>query len=374
MKLFYYLSAFLFLVATPVLADVYIMKDGSKIEGELVKETETTYVVEIQVTRSIKDERKLLKSDVQTVEKSQVDLELFEEIKKMVPTPDAMPVDEYEKRIKFISKFLVTHKTSTKADDARDVLVELRSELNLLKEGGVKIGGLMLTPKQRIENAYDVDARVEALKLKKMIAERQLLPALRAFAQFEEDYKLSEAYAELVPEIRKVISSHATGTYQLLQTYDQRVEQREAGLTQMIKEDRRVSEQAIADQAVALEKLYQAEKSANIRWVSVHPYSRQALQYTIDLAKSESRRLANIAQAPPVDGGQLFRSLREKLQVTADERERKRLLHDIKRTGFSEKYLELLQNVKPVVKEPAEDPEEGSSKKAKAKDKKSSKK
>ena len=63
-------------------ADTIVMKDGTKYEGEVLSEDAESYTMAIQVTPSIKDERRLLKADVESVKRSSPDDEAFEEIDK----------------------------------------------------------------------------------------------------------------------------------------------------------------------------------------------------------------------------------------------------------------------------------------------------
>ncbi len=353
MRLPIYIVAMSLCFSPHLLADVFALKDGTKLEGNLIRETDTTYVVEVQVTKSIKDERVLNKEDVTSISESREDLEMFKKIIPMTPTPDGLTAEEYRSRIKFITSFLVEYDESPKAKEARSSLMILRTELNQIIEGAVKIGGVIITPEQRVENAYDIDAQVEALKIKRLIEERKFSAVLRAFDEFEKDYQLSSVYAELLPDIQKVITSYAQEVYGSLQTYDQRVANREEGLKQMSGDSRSDSEKAIEAQTEALRSRFDAEKSARQKWVSVHPYSKESLQYTMSLAKQEIKRLGNIDAISSTDGGKLYREYKLKFEREPDPKARARLASELKRSGLPERHVSVLQSFKPVAKEPA---------------------
>lgn len=366
MRSYFQITLLSLLISPWLCADSFEMKDGTKIEGKLVRETDTEYVVEIQVTKSIKDERTLKKEDVVSMIKSREDLELFKKIVVMTPTPDVMPVSEYQKRIRFIVTYLRDFPDSPKAKEARNVLVTLRTELNQVKEGAIKIGGVMVTSEMRNDNAYDVDATVEALHIKSLMEDKKYLAALRAFDQFEEDYKLSSAYREILPVVRKLLLTYGQSVYQLQTTYDQRVEQRNEGLNQMGNDSRRDSERAIQEQTNALKKLYDDERAAKQKWVSVHPFGKQAIDYTISLVRAEAKRLDDVDSKPKTDGGKLYREYKMRFENEADEKERAKLVKDLQRSGLPERYFKLLQSFKPAVKEapePLEEPAESNKKK-----------
>lgn len=51
-------------VALPCAADTFLLKDGITLNGAVVSEAGDFYLVEFQVTKSIKDDRKIAKADV----------------------------------------------------------------------------------------------------------------------------------------------------------------------------------------------------------------------------------------------------------------------------------------------------------------------
>ena len=96
-------------------ADTFILKDGTKLEGKILSEEKDAYLLEVQITKSIKDERKVLKTDVADITRVSLDIIAYEAIAKFTPTPDLLTAAEYLQKISTTEKFLEAHPASAKA-------------------------------------------------------------------------------------------------------------------------------------------------------------------------------------------------------------------------------------------------------------------
>ncbi|RYD40444.1 MAG: hypothetical protein EOP85_14240, partial [Verrucomicrobiaceae bacterium] len=137
------------LLAFPLtaVADTFTLKDGSTIEAKVLKEDSESYFLEVQVTKSIRDERTVPKADVVKVVRERPDLKAFEAIKGIVPTPDLTSEADYIAKISSVEKFLKAYPMSTSAKDAKVILETLKKEVNEIAAGGVKIDGKVV-PKE----------------------------------------------------------------------------------------------------------------------------------------------------------------------------------------------------------------------------------
>ena len=87
-------------------ADTFELKDGTKLEGTILREEGDHYIVQVQVTKSIKDERRIPKSDVVAQVAEKKDETAFASIAKLAPAPDLLGEEGYATRIREIASFL----------------------------------------------------------------------------------------------------------------------------------------------------------------------------------------------------------------------------------------------------------------------------
>lgn len=300
-------SFFLLPLISPVCADTIVLKDGTSLEGSVLREDPTSYFVEVQVTKSIKDERVIAKADVAKIQREQPDLVAFEELRKLSPAPDLLSAEDYGIRIRAFEKFLVDHRGSDKSKEAREIIAALKAEANEVLAGGVKMNGKIVPPAEYRANAYDIDARIQESRIRSMVKEAKYLPALRAFNDFSRDFRNTSAHAAIIPLINQVITTYTAEISQSLATYDARVKEREVGLQRMPATDRSGTESAIREETTELEALLKSEKDSKIGWVTPHPYYKPSLEETMSFAKSETTRLASMKTAATVDAGKIYR-------------------------------------------------------------------
>ena len=297
----------LFAAALPSGADTFTLKDGTTLEGRILKETADEYILEIQVTQSIRDERKVAKADVAKVERVQADEVAFEAISKLVPAPDLLGANDYALRIAAVEKFLEDHAASDKTKAAKEVLETLKSEAAQVAAGSVKLNGKLISPEEYKSNAYDLDARVQEAKIRGLIADNQLVAALRLFVDFDRDYRKTLSHASLLPLMKQVIQAHVAEAERLLATLDARLKEREVGLDRMTPEDRVITANAINEQTAQMEELLKSDKAARQAWVTLSPYNKAALEEIVRFGNQEMDRLGKLESVVATDSGRLFR-------------------------------------------------------------------
>lgn len=325
-------------------ADSFVLKDGSTLEGKVLREVDGNYVIEVQVTKSIKDERVIAKADIVSVKKEKPDLTAFEEkISKLVPAPDALGANDYAQRIQTVEKFLTEHRGSSKSAEARKILATLKAEANEILAGGVKVGGKIIPPGEYRANAYDIDARIEAARITRLVDSRRLPEALRAFSAFDADFRNTQSRAELLPLMKRVINSYLAGIGQSLATYDARAKQRQLGLSRMTAADRRVTESAIAEETTAFEKRLKAEKDAKIGWVTTDPNFKPSLDETMNFGKQELARLTASENAQAPDGGKAYRDALSKIQSGGEKSSASAVIGSARSAGVPHRYIDNLE-------------------------------
>jgi len=276
------------------LADSFELKDGTKFEGTILREEGSDYIIQVQVTKSIKDERRIPKADVVSQVAEKKDETAFPEIAKLIPAPDLLDEAGYDARIGKVERFLKDFPKSSKNLDARKIHDTLETERAVVAEGGIKFEGKMVTASERAPKAYALDASILASSLKSAVEAGDVLTALRTWTKLETDFSGSSAYRENIPYIVKVMRAHLGNVTTTLNGLDARVKTRASGLAGMNGNDRVRSEQAIQEEQDAYLARVAREKADGIKWPSLDPYVKVPLEETKRMLDSEIRRLTNL--------------------------------------------------------------------------------
>ena len=302
------LIALSFLAAAfPCMGDTFTLNDGTIIEGTIVSQDVSAYVLDVHVTKTIKDTHTLLKADVAKVTRERPDLKEFEVIEKLVPTPDLLTGEEYFTRVASVENFLKAHADSSKAGLADAILVTLKQESAAVAKGGVKLNGGMIEPSDFKANAYELDARSQEAKIRRLIEARELLAALRAFSEFDRDFRTTLSYGVLTPLIKQAIQFRVAESKELLSTLDQRVKERQLGLERMSLADRPVTDNAIKQEIEDMDAKFAAEKNAKITWVTTSPFHKPSLEEALRFGEAEYTRINTVQTPLGADGGKSFR-------------------------------------------------------------------
>lgn len=331
-------------------AETFIMKDGTKYEGRILHEDATTYVLEVQVTKSIRDERKVAKSDVVKIEREAPVQNDFTVISGLLPVPDLQPAGEYAKRMRIVEKYLAEHRMTAKFKDAEAILATLKAESNDITGGAIKLDGKIIAPAEFRLNQYDIEAHLQEGKIRKLVKDGQSLAAMRAFSKFSREYRNTVAYADLLPLMNQLISAYLTEAAANLASYDARVAKRNAGLQRQSAEDRRNTDAAIRAENIELERAFKAEKDAKQVWVTTHPFCKPALEDACTNGKQEYARLTAKTELT-ADGGKAYRDAMTLIKAKGDNADAKPAIIGAiaaaKAALVPRRYLKLLEDAVP---------------------------
>lgn len=289
--------------------DTIRMKDGTVYEGKVLKDDVTggTYTVEIQVTKSIKDEKVLKRADVEKIEREQEDVKAFAGLDKLVPVPDLLTADDYDNRLVKVYDFLKGNGKSTLAPKAKEIAAQLEKERDAVSAGGVKLAGRIIPAEERQANAFEIDARLIEAAMRTYAANAQPALALRKFAELEKDFVSSQTFREALPVARQLITRFRAETAEALSGFDARVKERQVGLDRMTPDDRQNTQRALAEQDATEKAQYDAEKKAAVKWITPRPFIKASLDDTVRFSDSELKRLETLKVDSLPDGGKAFR-------------------------------------------------------------------
>lgn len=323
-----------------IAADTYVLKNGDKLIGDLIRETEDAYVVQVHLAPTIREEQVIAKSRVVRIIKPELGLAEFETLRDLIPTPDGLREGDYQSRIELVTQFIENFPANRNIRKAIDIRDELRDELRQVREGAIKIDGVLYPATELRENRYELDARIDARKIKELAAMGQYLGALKAYSEFQKEFNHTKVHLDLIPLIQKLITAHANQAVAWLDTLEVREEQRIKGLDRMTPGDRRDSERAIEAEKENLRRRYLLETVGEKGWVTLHPFCKEALNYTEQYAKAELRKIENLLAKEFIDCGQLYRELYLMKKQGADERVVREKLRLMQRANVPDRYRE----------------------------------
>lgn len=339
---------FALFAGSPLFADTLTLKNGTKYEGKLIKEDGAVYVFLCNMNKSgsIKEERRISKSDVAKLETVAPDEPLFAEIANLVPTPDLLTADDYAARIRQVRGFLAKVSVGARIKDANAMLEKLNQEATVVQAGGRKIGGLMISAADYKADAYDMDARVLEAKVRTALKQNNSIAALRAFAELEATFQPSASFRSLVPDILKTIRALRAQVGTSLASFEERETKRTTELEAQSGPDAEAIRAAVAAQLAELETRYQTEKASNQVWVTPHPDHRGSLEDSQSALDSEMSRLSapEITAKPEHDPAKAYRSAWKLIRSGAKEVEPvTKAIEDARSANLPEPYLKQLE-------------------------------
>lgn len=324
-------------------ADTFTLKDGSTLDGRILREENGTYVLEVQVTRSIKDERIVPKEDVVKIQRAKPDLVAFESIATLAEIPDMLTEDQYAERIRTVEKFLKDHRGSDKSKEARAIIAKHKAEANEISAGGIKVDGKIIPPGEYRANALEIDAGVAEKRIRALLADGLYLQALRAFSSFDADFRNTRQHSELLPLILQAMKQHIAQVEQTLAGYDKRMTDRQTGLDRMQMEVRRSTEAALKEESAAFEARFKSEKDAKLGWVSTDPHFKPSLDETLTFGRQEISRLTNLTATPQNDAGKAYREALQKIQNAENTTAISAAISEARTAMVPQKYLATLE-------------------------------
>ncbi|WP_411825525.1 PTPDL family protein [Luteolibacter sp. AS25] len=325
-------------------ADTVVLKNGEEIKGKVIREDEDNVVIEVMVTKSIKDEKTVPRAEIDLVRKVSPESKEFSVIQKLLPTPDLLSEEGYEERITQVEKLIRKYPDARQVVGAKKVLAELRNEVELVRDGGFKFGGEFIAESDYDSNAYEYDVAIAEKEINDTVSRGDYLQVLRLFEDYEEKFNKPESYGEMRQLLLKVLSVYGKSVEQNLESFDRRLKARDNGLQQMAGEDRINSKKAIEEKDALVESRFQQEKDAKETWVTPDPYHEDSLssaakqvERTVDRLESSDAR-----EMPEKPLAEVYRSYWKKYG-TADEKMRKDFEKDLKKSGLPEAYVKKLE-------------------------------
>ena len=322
-------------------ADTITLKSGKVLEGKVLEERADEYLLEVQITRSIKDRKTVKKSDVVSIEKTAEDAQPFKELQGILPTGDQMQPGEYKLLIEGkLKPFLANFPDSQHLPEVKKMLATLESELKRVEAGEIKLKGAWIAAAEWNSNAFDLDSLVLFNKLEEFAKAGYYRQTLLTYDELKNGYPTSEGLTKsrdivqkILPAYQKIIATQAGKAKQSLEDRLKAIE------NLPIRDRTRVKETFDAERA-RYQQLLDKAREEKIRWIPVYAYDGRSLGNLERTIKSE---IASLNRLRP-DRENLAELYRQawKAAGQGDETSVRRLLSKFRSKKIDPKYGEII--------------------------------
>ena len=323
------------------LADTITLKSGKVFEGRVLEENATDYILEIQITATIKDRKTVKKNDVESIVAEAPDLKPYESLKDTLPTPDQLSEGDYQGLIEPVRSFVKKYPKSEYINKVKKMLSTLEEESKRVEAGDVRLSGEWISKADWDSNAYELDAQLALGKIKLAALRRQYRQAMLASDELSNSFPLSEALYEsediakiILPKYLRIISAKAA-------TAKEKFEQREKNLNNLPSRDaKRVKLEIDAQTARHNAEMAKARESRT-RWLPENDFDEKGLK---NLERSISTAISSHSR-PTRDKknfSQLYRDAWAAASAS-DVKTTEKIISTLRSGKVAEEYLELLE-------------------------------
>lgn len=285
MKLSRYQSVVLALASSAgfLHADVVTLKDGKKLEGNILSETPTSIRMRYHLTPKIMDEKDIPRTDIAEggiLKQKPEEVEILE-IRKAVPTPDLMSAEKYEQLIQDRLRPFVNRYPGTKeAAEVEKMISEAQLEKEKVVAGGVKLEGKWLTREEAKAEALNIKAYTIRGAMLEKIQAKDFTGALKEFDKLNDPASGNTAsvyYPKAVAEILAVLTSYDKQIAQMIQDQPALQRIREEGIKKLIEPDLTRMKDAIKKERDAWTSTYEQERKTS-KWYTPYKYDLESLK------------------------------------------------------------------------------------------------
>lgn len=278
-----------------VLADVVILKDGTRFEGKITLDTADLIRIEVPVTEKIKETKTVAKTDIQEIIKAAPDDEAFAEIQKMVPTGSMWPAERYRTLLRTgPESFLTSFPDSRHAPKVAEVKKTLEDELDKVERGNVKLEGNWYSPQAQIDFREQFESQVTLFRMKSVLQGGRYsnnVAAMREFEKLETRYYGTPAFAEAAGIAQRIVPTLGRQIQALRRDVDVKNQQWETNKNALDEQSRQRVEAARQREEAQFAAAVEADKKAGIKWTRINPRSASQLDSYIGFAAGELRRI-----------------------------------------------------------------------------------
>lgn len=278
-------------------ADVVVLKDGKRLEGNITAENPTSIHMRYKLTAKIWDDKDISRADIAEIIKQKPEEVELIELRKETPTPDLMTAEKYEHLIQDRLRPFVNRYPGTKeAAEVEKMINQLQEEKEKVVAGGIKMEGKWLTPEEAKAQSYNIKAYEAYSSMHEKAAAKNYTGALQDFDKLsatQGGYIASVYYPKAVEEIIAVLVNFEAQVEQMIKDQPTLLKMREEGLKKLVEPDLTRTKNAIEREKEQWKTTSELERRSS-KWFTPYKYDIASLKALSTNIVTEKTRLKTL--------------------------------------------------------------------------------
>ncbi|MFT5632818.1 MAG: hypothetical protein ACI9SQ_000525 [Rubritalea sp.] len=291
-------------------ADLFMMKNGTEIKGSIISETSESYLLRAEVSNNVFAEKKILKSKVVRITKTDLSIAAYEKLSSILPTPDLMDPEDYELLVSSkVEPFLKKYLSSPHFKDTQNILSTLKKEYYLIKSGGLKLNGRLLTAEQVEADKYDIQASVALHDFILYAQKKQYRAALSTLERLEDGHPDSIQCRKSQKIALIIIPRYDEKLQKLYGNVDTLMEKRNRALDSMNPGDRNRTKRIFDYEDRRYQNLLNlaTANKKKTKWLPINKYFKEPIENNLKMIQNEIKRINIASQKPTMDVAKHYR-------------------------------------------------------------------
>ncbi len=262
-------------------ADYLVLKNGNKIEGNILSESPDSVRMKYRLTPKIWDEKDFPRAEIdQVVRQRPEEVEIIE-LRKLLPTADLLTADRYEQIIQDrLRPFVNQYKDTPESKEAEQIIATLQEEKKKVANGEVKLEGKWLSATEAKGAEYNIEAYRLLTQMREHMAQNQWLEALRVFENFSRKkpgYVGSTYYPAAIGEALVCMDKWDAVLSKMALEQPALAKAREEGLNKLADTEKARTKAAIDEEKAKWQAQAEADRRAQIRWIAPYKYDQTSI-------------------------------------------------------------------------------------------------
>lgn len=308
-------------------ADTVTLTNGDTIEGTITYESETEIVISVNISDSIKDDRSIPRSEIESISKITEDSKEFATIRNYKPGSESHSLDGYDTLTSTLERFIGKYPESTHIAEVKANLSALRQEKARVGRGDIKWANRWFSVSEAQDIQYQYDAQKLLTQMNLRASRGDLIGALNAFEDIEKKYFGSVAFPDAVKLALSIIPKAEAEVNRLVPIFKRQQDQFKESIHLVPEPERTRLTTANNATIAAAEAAVNAAERAGQKWMPLAPLSEKANTSIRAMAAAEIPRL----RALPIDDMRLSIALNDEIEKQISENALNKATETLKR-------------------------------------------
>ena len=321
-------------------------------EGKVVFNTPSVVELKWEKRPGIFQTDRFLKANIERVEIDTKEDIQFRNMGQLLPTPDRLTPEDYQRRIVKCKAFLDLFPNGSHSSKVKLILKTLEEENEKAVAGGLKLQNKWISPEERRRDSYGIDAGLEYADMVAAKESSDLKTALRHFENIQSDFSGSTHYAKASALAIETMKSYQPILQKrIAQVQFKRQDRERARAT--LPANVRAQNKAAQDKADAtyLKLVARETNELKTKWLTLNEYHSDPMRKVLNTLKNT---LSTLEKETPAENSSFADSLHQDAwdAVSRGDLEAvEEILRELKSLKVPERYLALLQEASEIKEE-----------------------